>query len=67
MIAVEKAVSAEDGIRILCDIKEASDAIAVGKLSFEVRQRKGYVQVFLFLGGEVQIARTRGTDARLLH
>jgi hypothetical protein len=69
LIAVEKPLLGEDGIRILGDVEEASDAIAVDKLSVGVGHWKDYVyvQFFLLLSGEVETARIRGADAWLLH
>jgi hypothetical protein len=60
LIAVEKPIIGEDGIRILGDVEEASDAMAVDKLSVGVGHAKDYVyiQVFFLLGGEVEIAGT---------
>ena len=64
---MKKPVFGKDGVRIPGDIKEASDAIAGFELSCILGYRNDYVQVFLLLEGEAQVAGTGGAYTRMLH
>lgn len=64
---VEEPFFRKDRIRILSDLKEGSNAIAVYRLSSALGHRECHVQVLLLPRGVMQVTGTRGADARVLY